>query len=83
MECCLKGKCAPTAKSDDCCKNTVPGANHFLASKAAGHWVPFIALSPAPVSEPVPASSAQNSVDLHRHPPPAANFTAQNLPLLI
>ncbi len=24
MKCCLKGKCAPSANADDCCKNNVP-----------------------------------------------------------
>src|ERR1700674_2020568 len=35
--CCLKGKCAPTANSDDCCKNTVPDGNQLVTSKAADH----------------------------------------------
>src|SRR5258708_38084816 len=37
VDCCLKGKCAPTAKSDECCKNTVPDGNQFVPSKAADH----------------------------------------------
>src|SRR5665213_4044825 len=30
MECCLKGKCAPTAKADECCKKTTPDYNLSL-----------------------------------------------------
>jgi len=83
MECCLKGKCAPTAKADDCCKNTVPSVNHFLGSKAAGHSAPVLAVAPSSVFIPVPAASVQGTVDLLRHPPPGSGLNARNLPLLI
>src|SRR5437016_2355305 len=36
-DCCKKGKCAPTAKADDCCTTTVPGGNQFLGAKTPGH----------------------------------------------
>ena len=83
MECCLKGKCTPTAKGDDCCKNTVPGAAHFLGSKAAGHGTPMLALSVLSVSVPLPTLMVQISVDLLRRAPPPLNLTGLNLPLLI
>src|ERR1700751_3282025 len=47
MQCCLKGKCAPAAKADDCFKNTVPGVNHFVGSKAAGHMAPVFEIAAA------------------------------------
>ncbi len=83
MDCCLKGKCAPTANSDDCCKNTVPGGNHFLLSKAAGHLASVATIPLAPVSLAIPALSAEALDDSVTHPPPLANLTARNLPLLI
>src|SRR5579875_1955351 len=43
MRCCLKGQCAPTAKADGCCKNTVPGTNHFLIAKALTQVTPLVA----------------------------------------
>ena len=83
MECCLKGKCAPSAKADDCCKNTVPGANHFLNAKAADHSAPVVALAPASSSVPLPVLAGERSGELLRHPPPPLLLTALNLPLLI
>lgn len=83
MKCCLKGQCAPSAKADDCCKNTVPGANHFVGSKAAGHWTPLLALAPATISVPLPTISAPGWVDSLTRPPPPLRLTALNLPLLI
>lgn len=83
MECCLKGKCAPTANSDDCCKNTVPGGNHFLLSKSAGHLAPVLTIPLALASPAIPALSAEAPDDSVTHPPPLASLTARNLPLLI
>jgi hypothetical protein len=36
-DCCKKGKCAPRADADECCKATVAGGNQFLGSKAPDH----------------------------------------------
>ena len=83
MDCCLKGQCAPTAKADDCCKNTVPGTNHFLGAKAPGHWTPTLAPGPPFVSMALPTSPVPGWVDLVRHPPPQLALTSVNLPLLI
>ena len=83
MNCCLKGKCVPSANADDCCKNTIPAANHLLASKAAGHWTPMLALAVPSVSAPLPPLAVQIYVDLIRRAPPPLNLTALNRPLLI
>ena len=83
MNCCLKGKCAPSKNADGCCKNTVPDANQFIGSKAAGHWAPVVALAPASASQLVPTFLFEASVDLPRHPPPRGSLSARNLPLLI
>jgi hypothetical protein len=83
MACCLKGKCVPSANADDCCKNTIPAANHLLASKAAGHWTPMLALGVPFVSAPLPSSPVQLHVDSLRRAPPPLNLTALNRPLLI
>ncbi len=83
MDCCLKGKCVPSANADDCCKNTVPAANHLLLSKAAGHWTPMLALGVPFVSAPLPPPAVQIHVDLLRRAPPPLNLTALNRPLLI
>jgi hypothetical protein len=63
MACCLKGKCVPSANADDCCKNTVPAANHLLISKSAG-WTPTLAFGVPFVSAPLPPSVDQIHVDL-------------------
>src|SRR3981081_2327718 len=39
-DCCNKGKCAPTANADECCKGMVPDGNQFVASKAADDSAP-------------------------------------------
>ena len=83
MACCLKGKCVPSSKADDCCKNTVPAANHLLHSKAAGHWTMMLALGVPFVSAPIPPSAVQIHADLLRRAPPPLSLTALNRPLLI
>jgi hypothetical protein len=83
MQCCLKGKCAPTAKADDCCKNTVPSVNHFVGSKAAGHMAPVFAIAASFMPAAPPALFGQARLDLVRHPPPSGNLNTLNLPLLI
>jgi hypothetical protein len=81
MECCLKGKCAPTASSDECCKNPVPDDNQLARLKAADHSSPLIVITvriPALIS-PI----FQPLADPVRHPPPDFESTASGLPLLI
>jgi hypothetical protein len=83
MQCCLKGKCAPTAKADDCCKNTVPGVNHFVGSQAAGHMAPVFDIAAALIPATSPTLLGQARLDIVRHPPPSGNLSTLNLPLLI
>ena len=83
MDCCLKGQCAPTASSDECCKNTVPGGSHFLLSKTGGHLAPVATIPLVPVSLVIPALSAEAADDSVAHPPPLTRLAASNLPLLI
>jgi hypothetical protein len=83
MDCCLKGKCAPTAKADDCCKNTLPGVTLVVVSKAARHGTPVLALAAVSISPALPTPVVRASDDLLRHPPPKPALNGRNLPLLI
>jgi len=49
-DCCLKRKCAPTADSDACCKNSVPDRDQFVPTKTVEHPSPLIAIVAAYVS---------------------------------
>ena len=82
-ECCLKGKCVPTAKSDDCCKNTVPDGNQLVTSRAADHSHPLVPFTAAHIPILISAWTFDGLVDTVRHPPPRIGLTAPNLPLLI
>jgi len=82
MECCLKGKCAPTAKADECCKKTTPDYNQLAPSKAADHSSPLIAFIAIHVPELLPPIF-QASREPVRHPPPRIESTTPSLPLLI
>jgi len=82
-DCCLKGKCAPTADSDECCKRTAPDSNQFVKSKAADHASPLVAFLAAHVPDLISASPVQSLADPVRHPPPRFGLTAASLPLLI
>jgi len=82
MQCCLKGQCAPTAKADGCCKNTVPGTNHFLIAKALTQVTPLVASASSAVSVPLPGLSVPGWLDPARRPPPVS-LAALKLPLLI
>ena len=82
-DCCLKGKCAPTAKSDDCCKNTVPDGNQLVTSKAANHSHPLVSFTAAYIPIPISPWMFDGLVDTVRHPPPRIGLTAPSLPLLI
>jgi hypothetical protein len=82
-DCCLKGKCMPTAKSDECCKNTVPDNNQLAPSKAAEHSFPLIALTVVRVPILVFPTFLAVGSDLVRHPPPGIPLVSPSLPLLI
>jgi hypothetical protein len=82
-DCCLKGKCAPTAKSDECCKNTVPAAGQLLTSKAVDHSSPLITLTTTGIPILISTLMFDGLVDTVRHPPPRIGLTTPNLPLLI
>ncbi len=82
-DCCLKGKCAPTAKSDDCCKNTVPDGNQLVTSKAADHSHPLVTFTVARIPILISPWMFDGLVDTVRHPPPRIGLTAPSLPLLI
>jgi hypothetical protein len=82
MECCLKGKCAPTAKSDECCKNTIPDHNKLAPLKTTDHSSPLIALLAVGIPTLVSPTS-QPLGEPVRHPPPRVESTAPSLPLLI
>src|SRR5437762_3155841 len=82
-DCCLKGKCAPTANSDECCKSTIPYAGQLVTSKAADHSAPLITFTATrnpPLISPLTFERLTAPV---KHPPPRIGVTADNLPLLI
>jgi hypothetical protein len=80
-DCCKKGKCAPSANADDCCKVTVPGGNELVPSKAANVPTPDLILPEAFGSMPE-VFAAHVSVNVLAPPgsPPILNLS---LPLLI
>jgi hypothetical protein len=82
-DCCLKGKCVPTANSDECCKNPLPDNEQIAPSIAAERSSPLIELTVAQI--PMLASPTFLAVlnDLVRHPPPGTSLTSPSLPLLI
>ena len=82
-DCCLKGKCVPTATSDECCKNTVPDNNQLAPSKAGEHSSPLIALTVVHIPVRVSPTFLAVASDLVRHPPPSIPLTSPSLPLLI
>ncbi|MEO8052787.1 MAG: hypothetical protein ABI833_20445 [Acidobacteriota bacterium] len=43
-DCCKKGKCHPSANSDDCCKGTLPGGKQLVSTKASDHSLPIVDL---------------------------------------
>jgi len=82
MDCCLKGKCEPTAKSDECCKNATPESKALAISKAAASDSSRL-LAQGAVWVSLALSTATSFVaDPVQHPPPVG-ITARNLPLLI
>jgi hypothetical protein len=82
-DCCLKGRCVPRAKSDECCKNTVPDNNQLAPSKAAEHSSTLIALTSVHIPILVSPTFLAFGSDLVRHPPSGLPLTSPGLPLLI
>ena len=82
-DCCLKGKCAPTAKSDECCKNTVPDGNQLVTPKAADHSFPLAVSTVARVPTLILPLIFGRLIAPVMHPPPRIDATADSLPLLI
>jgi hypothetical protein len=81
-DCCLKGKCVPTANSDECCKNTVPSSGQLVTSKADDSS-PLIAFTAAHISTLISPATFERLVASVRHPPPRVGVNADSLPLLI
>ncbi len=81
-DCCLKGKCVPTANSDECCKNTVPGAGQLVAPKA-DHSTPLFAFTAVRIPTLISPLTFDGLIDAVKHPPPCVGPTAPSLPLLI
>jgi hypothetical protein len=81
MHCCFKGKCAPTAKSDDCCKNTTSEVKALATSKATSDSPCLLEQNAVRVSIPLHTASSFVNEPL-QHPPPAG-LSCRSLPLLI
>jgi hypothetical protein len=81
-DCCLKGRCVPTASSDACCKNSVPDRDQFAPSGTAEHSCPLIVIAAVYVPTLAPCSTFQGFADPKRHPP-GIELTDPRLPLLI
>jgi hypothetical protein len=82
-DCCLKGKCAPNANSDECCKSTAPDGDQFVTTKAADHIPALAAVIVTDISNVVSPLTIQGLVIEVVHPPPRVSLTAPSLPLLI
>src|SRR5437879_6559990 len=82
-DCCLKGKCAPTAKSDECCRNTIPDAGQLVTSKAPDHPSPLVVFTAAHIPTLISPLTFECLVAPVTHPPPRPDVTANSLPLLI
>lgn len=82
-KCCLKGKCAPSANSDTCCKNSVPVQDQLVPLKAVEHLYPPIAIVALYVPVVASRSAFLAFADPSRHPPPLIELIAPALPLLI
>ena len=82
MECCLKGKCEPQAKSADCCKTGVPDRDQLGPNPTDHSTTPNVVL----VIAVLPVQSNSFHLDLReslRHPPPRLDSIPASLPLLI
>src|SRR4051794_23241694 len=69
-DCCAKGKCHPSADSDQCCKASVPDGNHFLATKAADHSSPLGVVVASCVPTLAPPQLLETPLIAVSHPPP-------------
>lgn len=83
MDCCLKGKCAPVAKSNQCCSISASDGNQFVLSKESGRWAPPADAPAAPAFPAAPGLALRGPVDTLSHPPPSASRAGRSLPLLI
>jgi hypothetical protein len=80
-KCCLKGKCAPTANADACCRASVPDSQAMPGAAAASSFPP-IDLVGVHLPNCAPSLRCEIHVDTVRHPPPL-NRASYTLPLLI
>ena len=85
-DCCIKGKCLPSATSDDCCKGgSLPYGTQLVQTeqKDASHWLPVLFVIP-PVAVGAMLGPFRGEPLLRIHAPPGSppGFRL-NLPLLI
>ena len=80
--CCLKGKCAPKASSDECCKNAVPDRDQ-LAPKSTDHRSTLDSLTLVAVLSREPLRAVTGLSEPVKHPPPRFELIPASLPLLI
>ena len=87
MECCLKGKCRPTATAgDDCCKGIVVDSTTLAAesgTKAADHRLPVLADAVPEFVSALPGASYVTILASAHSPPGSPPGTSVRLPLLI
>jgi hypothetical protein len=81
-QCCLKGKCAPTAKADDCCRASVPDSSQSVAAAATRYSSPSGVLTTVRLPATVPAPGAELGSDRVGRLPPL-NRAPYTRPLLI
>ena len=81
-DCCLKGRCVPTASSDACCKHSVPDREQFAPSGTAEHSSPLFVIATVHIPALDPCSAFYSVADPKRHPP-GIELTDPSLPLLI
>src|SRR5262245_50575872 len=79
IECCLKGKCTPSAKSDDCCRSSVPDASQFVVSKIADHFTLLPAVESDTAAFQTPQLGPSRPTGTLRHPPPGDRFASHSL----
>jgi len=80
-DCCAKGKCHPSADSDQCCKSSLPDGNHFLGNKAADHSSPLAVVVASSVPILAPPQLLETPSIAVSHPPPLVSIS-RSLPLL-
>jgi hypothetical protein len=81
-KCCLKGKCAPTAQADACCRASVPDSNQAIPGATADNTVPLLDLAAVHLPICAPSLRCEIHLDAVRHPPPL-NPATYTPPLLI